>query len=70
MSVRADRPSAIDGRTDRRKRFEVTREGTLPAVPAEVWDAFTRRTAGWLWEISYEPRAGGATWTTRWRWPG
>lgn len=43
-----------------RKRFEVTWEGTLPAAPAEVWDAFTRRTAGRLWEISYEPRVGGA----------
>jgi Activator of Hsp90 ATPase homolog 1-like protein len=40
--------------------FTVTWEGELPAAPAEVWDAFTRRTAGWLWEISYEPRAGGA----------
>ena len=42
------------------KDFEVTWEGLLPASPAVVWDAFTARTAGWLWEISYEPRVGGA----------
>ena len=40
--------------------FEVTWEGALPASPRVVWDAFTARTAGWLWEIEYEPRAGGA----------
>jgi hypothetical protein len=42
------------------KQFEVTWEGLLPATPDVVWDAFTRRTAGRLWEIAYEPRAGGA----------
>jgi uncharacterized protein YndB with AHSA1/START domain len=42
------------------EEFEVTWEGELPASPREVWDAFTRRTAGWLWDIDYEPRAGGA----------
>jgi hypothetical protein len=40
--------------------FEVRYEGLLPATPQEAWDAITRHTAGWLWEISYEPRAGGA----------
>jgi Activator of Hsp90 ATPase homolog 1-like protein len=40
--------------------FEVTWEGGLPGSPREVWDAFTRRAAGWLWEVEYEPRAGGA----------
>jgi hypothetical protein len=42
------------------EEFEVTWEGELPASPREVCDAFTRRTAGCLWEIEYEPRAGGA----------
>lgn len=40
--------------------FEVRWEGALPASPREVRDAFTVHTAGWLWTIEYEPRAGGA----------
>jgi hypothetical protein len=39
--------------TDMAEEFEVTWEGELPASPREVWDAFTRRTAGWLWDIDY-----------------
>jgi uncharacterized protein YndB with AHSA1/START domain len=42
------------------ERFEVTWEGELPASPRSVWEAFTEHTGGWLWEISYEPRLGGA----------
>jgi hypothetical protein len=42
------------------KQFEVTFEGELPGTPAQVWDAFTRHTSGWLWNIAYEPRVGGA----------
>lgn len=42
------------------ERFEVTWEGELPASPRSVWEAFTAHTSGWLWEISYEPRLGGA----------
>jgi hypothetical protein len=42
------------------KEFEVRWEGELPATPQQVWDAFTIHTAGWCWEIEYEPRAGGA----------
>ncbi|MGH3376029.1 MAG: SRPBCC family protein [Actinoallomurus sp.] len=42
------------------EKFVVTWEGLLPAAPDVVWDAFTRRAAGWLWEIAYEPRVGGA----------
>ncbi|MDN3357925.1 SRPBCC domain-containing protein [Actinomadura sp. DC4] len=42
------------------ERFEVTWEGALPASPQAVWDAFTAHTTGWLWEIAYEPRLGGA----------
>src|SRR3954462_3737766 len=42
------------------ERFEVTWEGELPASPRSVWEAFTEHTGGWLWEISYEPRRGGA----------
>lgn len=34
--------------------------GVLPASPQHVWDAFTVHTAGWYWEIAYEPRVGGA----------
>jgi hypothetical protein len=42
------------------KQFEVTFEGELPGTPQQVWDAFTRHTSGWLWNIAYEPRVGGA----------
>jgi hypothetical protein len=42
------------------REFEVRWEGDLPARPDEVWDAITARTGGWLWEIEYEPRVGGA----------
>jgi hypothetical protein len=42
------------------KRFEVTWEGALPAAPQDVWDAMTKRSAGYLWPVEYEPRVGGA----------
>ena len=42
------------------REFEVTWEGELPASPQQVWDAFTKHTRGWLWEIAYEPKVGGA----------
>jgi len=42
------------------KQFEVRWEGDLAGTPAEVWDAFTIHTAGWYWQIQYEPRVGGA----------
>jgi hypothetical protein len=42
------------------KEFEVRWEGLLPADPRQVWDAITVHTGGWLWELSYEPRVGGA----------
>jgi hypothetical protein len=42
------------------KEFEVRWEGVLPADPRQAWDAITRHTGGWLWEIDYEPRVGGA----------
>jgi uncharacterized protein YndB with AHSA1/START domain len=45
---------------DMAKEFEVTWEGELPASPQEVWEAFTKHTRGWLWEIAYEPHVGGA----------
>jgi hypothetical protein len=41
------------------KPFEVTFEGELEGTPAQVWDAITVHTGGWLWPIAYEPRAGG-----------
>jgi len=43
-----------------RKQFLVTWDGTLEADPETVWYAITAGTAGWLWEIDYEPREGGA----------
>ena len=43
------------------KEFEVRFDGLLPAEPDEAWAAITTpQTAGWLWEIDYEPRLGGA----------
>jgi uncharacterized protein YndB with AHSA1/START domain len=42
------------------EQFDVRWEGELPAPPAQVWDAVTKHAAGWLWEIRYEPRVGGA----------
>jgi Activator of Hsp90 ATPase homolog 1-like protein len=42
------------------KEFEVKWEDTLPGSPEQVWDALTVHTTGWIWDISYEPRVGGA----------
>lgn len=42
------------------KEFEIIRESELPATPAQVWDAITTGTGGWLWPMEYEPREGGA----------
>jgi hypothetical protein len=42
------------------KEFEVRWSGDLPGTPAQIWDAITVHSAGWLWPIEYEPRAGGA----------
>lgn len=43
------------------KEFEVRFDRLLPAAPDQAWAAITtRQTAGWLWEIDYEPRLGGA----------
>lgn len=43
------------------KEFEIEREFEVDASPAEVWDAFTTGTGGWLWPtLEYEPREGGA----------
>ncbi|PRY34773.1 hypothetical protein [Umezawaea tangerina] len=42
------------------EQFEVTWDGVLPGSPGQVWDALTANTAGWLWEIRYEPRLGGS----------
>jgi hypothetical protein len=40
--------------------FEVRWEGVLPGTPAQVWDAITVHGIGWIWDIEYEPRVGGA----------
>ncbi|MFI5611435.1 SRPBCC domain-containing protein [Amycolatopsis sp. NPDC051903] len=42
------------------REIEVTWDGVLAGSPEQVWDAFTNRTGGWLWPITYEPRRGGA----------
>lgn len=42
------------------KSFEIVREVPMPATPADIWDAITTGTAGWLWPMEYEPRQGGA----------
>ena len=42
------------------KQFEVTFEGDLPGTPQQIWDACTKHTGGWLWNIDYEPRVGGS----------
>lgn len=42
------------------KAFEVRWRREFGTPPGEVWDAITRRSAGWLWPVSYEPRVGGA----------
>lgn len=40
--------------------FEVRWEGALPGTPEQVWDAITVHGIGWIWDIDYEPRVGGA----------
>jgi hypothetical protein len=58
---RAQRPSSNrDGGTVKPRQFEVRWQGELPATAERVWEAFTRETAAWMWEISYEPWVGGA----------
>jgi hypothetical protein len=42
------------------EQFEVRWEGVLPGAPQQAFDAITGRAAGWLWEVAYEPRQGGA----------
>ncbi len=40
--------------------FEVKREIEIHGSPEAVWDAITRHVGGWMWEVRYEPRVGGA----------
>jgi hypothetical protein len=42
------------------KDFEVRWEGELPAPPPDVFAAITEHADGYLWNIEYEPRVGGA----------
>ena len=42
------------------EKFEIVREFEVEASPAEVWEAITSGTAGWLWPMEYEPKEGGA----------
>src|SRR3954468_22375587 len=39
---------------------EVRWDDVLDGTPAQVWDAITVHSEGWLWPITYEPRVGGA----------
>ncbi|MEU1556741.1 SRPBCC domain-containing protein [Streptomyces scabiei] len=42
------------------KEFEIAREFEVDATPAEVWEAVTAGTGGWLWPMEApEPRVGG-----------
>lgn len=42
------------------KAFEIPREFEVGATPAQVWDAVTNHTEGWLWPMEYEAKEGGA----------
>ncbi|MER6537517.1 SRPBCC family protein [Streptomyces sp. 900105755] len=43
------------------KEFEIAREFEVDATPAEVWEAITHGTGGYLWPMQPpEPRVGGA----------
>jgi uncharacterized protein YndB with AHSA1/START domain len=42
------------------REFEVMREVEIDGSPEAVWDAITRHADGWMWEVRYEPRVGGA----------
>ncbi|MEW2303688.1 SRPBCC domain-containing protein [Streptomyces sp. NPDC006655] len=43
------------------KEFEIVREFEVDATPAEVWEAITHGTGGYLWPMEPpEPRVGGA----------
>ncbi|MEU7580698.1 SRPBCC domain-containing protein [Streptomyces sp. NPDC041068] len=44
----------------RGKEFEIAREIEVEGSPAELWDALTTGTGGWLRPMAYEPREGGA----------
>jgi hypothetical protein len=42
------------------REFEVRWESELPASPEAVWDAITKHADGYLWNVEFEPRVGGA----------
>jgi hypothetical protein len=42
------------------KNFEFTWRGELPGTRQQIWDAFTRHKAAYLWPVAYEPRVGGS----------
>lgn len=42
------------------REFTIRREVAVPGTPAQVWEAVTTGTGGWLWPMEYEPRVGGA----------
>jgi hypothetical protein len=42
------------------RTMETRWELELPGEPQQVWDAFTKHAAAYLWPIIYEPRVGGA----------
>jgi hypothetical protein len=46
--------------TSSKQESQVRWDEVLDGSPAQVWDAITVRSAGWLWPITYEPLVGGA----------
>jgi hypothetical protein len=42
------------------RTMETRWELELPGEPQQIWDAFTKHTAAYLWPITYEPHVGGA----------
>jgi hypothetical protein len=46
--------------TIEKQESDVGWDDVLDATTEQVWDAITRRSASWLWPVSYEPRVGGA----------
>ncbi|WP_125609647.1 SRPBCC domain-containing protein [Specibacter cremeus] len=41
------------------KEFRIVAETEVDGTPEQVFDAVTRRNAGWLWPMEIEPRRGG-----------
>lgn len=42
------------------KEFKIVHESEIEGTPAEVFDAATQGTSGWMWPMEIEPKLGGA----------